>query len=274
MALRFNPGCLWLVLLIALLGGGPLFVGMIRVFAGLFLLATIGLFAARWYMRRYTLPAFRKAQSEAQKRFVPELVLLLTRLAELDGELDPREVTAIRAYFQQSLRYDDEKLLWIRDLIKESRRSTENTRSICARIAAQFGLQERFIVIRVLTSVAQADGTVKPNEQRFIEEVAGYLGLGAFMGGFGFGGFGQAGGDYGERFSRPSAAHRLNEALATLGLGPEANADEIKSAWRKLSMENHPDRAQHLGEEFAEIAGKRMAEINAAYDDLKKAGRA
>jgi len=275
MGYRGNLGCLWILLLILLLGGSPLLVGVLRVFLGFLLIVGVGGFLMTLWLRRRAIGQYTSTQSEAHNRFVRALVLLLTRLAEVDGEIDRREVAAIRRFFERNLRYQGERLLWIRDLIKESRGNTESIASICAKITSEFGLQERFIVVQVLTSVAQADGRVSSEEARFIEEVAARLGLAAFMGGFGFGGFGgfERGGAGAGEFAGPSSADRVAGALATLGVGSQASSQEIKNAWRKLSMENHPDRAKHLGEEFAEIAEKRMREINAAHDILKQAGR-
>jgi len=58
-----------------------------------------------------------------------------------------------------------------------------------------------------------------------------------------------------------------------LGLTPQATPAQIKSAWRKLSLENHPDRVAHLGGEFRDLAEERMRRINEAYTRLKEAGR-
>jgi DnaJ like chaperone protein len=62
--------------------------------------------------------------------------------------------------------------------------------------------------------------------------------------------------------------------LSVLGLARGASADDAKRAWRQLSMENHPDRVAHLGDEFRQLAEERMRKINAAYETLKEAGLA
>jgi DnaJ like chaperone protein len=243
----------------------PLLVGVLRVFAGLALIAFIVGIAATWWIRRNAVLHYANTRSGRHRRFVELLIALLVRLAELDGGLDRREVSAIRQFFQRDLGYRDEQLLWIRDLIKESRRRTDSVESICAQIRANFMLQERVIVLQVLARVANADGTVTDAERRFIEHVAAHLGLQAFVGGFGFGG------------GRPGAApapDRTAEALATLGLSRGATPEQIKTAWRALSKENHPDRVAHLGEEFRRLAEERMRKINAAYETLKEAGLA
>lgn len=58
-----------------------------------------------------------------------------------------------------------------------------------------------------------------------------------------------------------------------LGISREATAEAIREAYRQRCRENHPDRLQALGlpSHFIELATRRMAEINAAYDRLKEA---
>ena len=52
-----------------------------------------------------------------------------------------------------------------------------------------------------------------------------------------------------------------------LGLAPGASASAIKAAWRRLAREHHPDLAGSTAER--RTATRRMAEINAAYADLR-----
>jgi DnaJ like chaperone protein len=46
--------------------------------------------------------------------------------------------------------------------------------------------------------------------------------------------------------------------------------EEVKKAYRKLSMQYHPDKVGHLGDEFRKVAEGKMKEINQAYDYFKK----
>jgi hypothetical protein len=49
-----------------------------------------------------------------------------------------------------------------------------------------------------------------------------------------------------------------------------ATIEEINFAYRRMAKMYHPDRVSGLGPEFQEIADKKMKEINAAYEVLKK----
>jgi len=273
MGYRSNIGCLWILLLIFLVGGSPLLVGVLRLLVGFVLLLVIGGGLLTWWIRRQAVLRYTGSQGQRHNRFVELLVALLVRLAEIDGELDSSEVTAIRLFFQRDLGYQDERLLWVRDLIKASRRSAVAIAEICGEMRASYAMHERFIALQALARVAEADGRVTADELAFIETVSAELGLDPFMHAFGgFAGgqrFGTGGAD-----TQAAAASRVDEALAMLGMTRGASADEIKQAWRKLSMENHPDRAAHLGDEFRKLAGERMSQINKAYETLKEAGLA
>jgi DnaJ-domain-containing protein 1 len=53
-----------------------------------------------------------------------------------------------------------------------------------------------------------------------------------------------------------------------LEIAPGATKEEIKSAYRRLAAQYHPDKVQHLGEEFQVLAEARFKEIQKAYEEL------
>jgi len=53
-----------------------------------------------------------------------------------------------------------------------------------------------------------------------------------------------------------------------LGVNREASIDEIRGAYRKLAGKYHPDKVNHLGEEFKGLAEKKFKEIQEAYQEL------
>jgi DnaJ like chaperone protein len=48
-----------------------------------------------------------------------------------------------------------------------------------------------------------------------------------------------------------------------------ASQIEIKRAYRQLAGKYHPDKVEHLGNEFRALAEKRFREIQQAYEELK-----
>ena len=57
-----------------------------------------------------------------------------------------------------------------------------------------------------------------------------------------------------------------------MGVDPDIPDNELKSAYRRLVKEHHPDRliAKGLPKEFIEVANERLAAINNAYDKIEK----
>jgi hypothetical protein len=54
-----------------------------------------------------------------------------------------------------------------------------------------------------------------------------------------------------------------------LNLPPDADPEAIKSAYRKLSKQYHPDKVSHLGKEFRDLAEQKFKEIQEAYQKLE-----
>ena len=53
-----------------------------------------------------------------------------------------------------------------------------------------------------------------------------------------------------------------------LGVSPEADDEEIKKAYRELARKYHPDR--YSDSDLADLAGEKMKEINAAYEEITR----
>jgi DnaJ like chaperone protein len=58
------------------------------------------------------------------------------------------------------------------------------------------------------------------------------------------------------------------DAYTILGIARDATHEEIKAAYRRLAVQYHPDKVQHLGEELQALANERFREIQQAYDEL------
>ena len=103
----------------------------------------------------------------------------------------------------------------------------------------------------------EADGVLHPGELAFLERVAEIFG------------FSQA------QFRRIRASHfGPDEAdpYAILGVAHNASNAEVKSTYRFLVRENHPDSliARGVPEEFIRLANDKLAAINAAYDRIEQ----
>ena len=62
----------------------------------------------------------------------------------------------------------------------------------------------------------------------------------------------------------------IDAAYAVLEISPSATDDEVKSAYRRMAMQNHPDKVATLGPEVQKAAEEKFRKIQEAYDTIKK----
>jgi len=58
----------------------------------------------------------------------------------------------------------------------------------------------------------------------------------------------------------------MRDSYEVLGVSKNASQDEIKSAYRKLAKQYHPDR--YVGNPLSDLAAEKFKEINEAYETL------
>ena len=115
--------------------------------------------------------------------------------------------------------------------------------------------------------VAYADGVVHDSERKALENIATRLRLDADHLSEALR---SAKAVYTATYSKGDSP-AVGEAshFETLGLSPNAPQAEIRSAYLELAQKYHPDKVEHLGDEFGKLAETRFKAIQAAYDALK-----
>ncbi len=201
----------------------------------------------------------KRSQGEAtadptkQIGFTIAVIALGAKLAKADGVVTEDEIRAFRRVFKVA----PEEMKNVARIFNLARRSVAGYEPYARQVAGMFAdnpvvLEE---LLGCLFYIAQADGTVAEEEVLYLQNVARIFG------------FSDA------DFSRLRAEHIGPDAAdpyTILGIAPDTDDDETKSAYRKLVRENHPDRliAQGMPEEFIEVANDKLAAINAAYDKV------
>lgn len=263
-----QPGCggclLYIVILLLLFGGAPLLFNVIGflLFAGVFtvMLTAIAFWGFTLYIRK-KVSAYEQSQTETHNTFVFLLINILVNIAKMDGVVSRAEINTINSFFQQHLRYNYSQMLWVKDLIKEAQVSTTSLEDLLAEFRNRFSYQERLILLEMIYQVTYTNATVSQQELEMLERIASFLGIAAFD----------------HQTIKARNQNRRQQTAATdesyyrvLGLQPGASPDEVKKAYRTLSMQYHPDKVAHLGEEFRADAEEKMKEINMAYQHLQQ----
>lgn len=193
--------------------------------------------------------------------FTVGVIVLSAKMAKADGVVHRKEIDAFREVFS----IPPEELRNVGRLFDLAKRDSAGYQPYAQQLARMF--QDRRAVLEDLLGglfhIARADGTLHAAELTYLHAVARL--------------FGFSDTEY-EQIRRihggaaAGIADPLDDPYAVLGVPRSAGMDEIKTAYRRLVREHHPDRvmAQGLPPEFVEIAHDKMAAINAAYDRIER----
>lgn len=147
-------------------------------------------------------------------------------------------------------------------MFDQARTRTDDFLPFAEELARAFADQPSMLenALSALFSIAKADGPPNRQELEFLRAVQRAFGLGP-----GAWDRAESGGS-----ARPS--NDEPDAYAVLGIGRRATDDEVRTTWRRLMREIHPDSLASRGASAAEIAGasERVARINAAWDRIKR----
>ena len=128
---------------------------------------------------------------------------------------------------------------------------------VCAQIQRNMNYSQRLALLHFLYSLAHADGRLHPAEARLLAQLAGGLGLHAAD-------VRSIAAMFAPQ-ADPDADYRVLETTR------QASDDEVRRAYRRMSMKHHPDKVAHLGPEFQKTATEKFQRVNAAYGRIKKA---
>ena len=267
-------GCLLLLVVLALVtGGAPALLNLLGFifYSGLagVLLLVAAFWAFTYYIQR-RVSTYEASQTESHNRFVFLLVNILVKIAQADGHFSRAELNTILSFFQYQLRYTQDQMYWVKQLVKEARDSHVDLRQLLDEFRTTFAYEPRLILLELIYQIIYTKQPPPENELRQARDIALLLQISVYdqrtieakyM--------------YRQRQEATSASQLEEQYYAVLGLEKGADFAEIKKAYRKLSMQYHPDKVGHLGEEFKKIAEEKMKEINVAYGyfDKKFAGK-
>jgi DnaJ like chaperone protein len=187
--------------------------------------------------------------------FTIAVVALGAKLAKADGRVTPDEVQAFKQVFEVAPS-QTQSVGRVFDLAKQDVAGFE---SYADQLGNLFKDNKSLLqdVLEGLFHIASADELIYPQEDAFLSEVA-------------------------RRFGFTDSEYRYIRSRFTVGgqhspyevleMEPQATDAAIKAQYRKLVADNHPDRyiARGMPPEAVEIANRKLAAINEAYDVIAR----
>jgi DnaJ like chaperone protein len=195
--------------------------------------------------------------SQAQVNFLTCLIGLSLAVADADGNVRASHVEAMKDFFRRNFSFGAGDQDLIQRLIEEMYRNRQriDIAGLCGYYTAVSTHEGRVLLLRLLFQIARSDAAgISRREDELILRIAESLGLGQQV----------------FRQVRAEFLRDSGRAWEILGIPPGSGIEEIKAAYRGLSLKNHPDKVANLGPEFVKVAEERFKAIQQAYDDIRR----
>ena len=185
--------------------------------------------------------------------FTIATIALGAKMAKADGVVTRDEVEAFKRVF----RVAPEDVKDVSRVFDQARKDSRGFEPYARQIAGMFADNPAVLeeLLYCLTLIARADGVMHPEEVKYLRAVADIFGLD----------------DHSfERITEVSGDLDSSDPYKILGVSRDMTNDEIKSAYRGLVRENHPDKliAGGLPKELIDMATEKLAAINDAYEKV------
>jgi DnaJ like chaperone protein len=185
--------------------------------------------------------------------FEISLLILSSLVIKADGKVNETELVFVRNHFKRM--YGEERAANAFKLFKGFIKSNQiSTRQVCLQIRQNITHASRLQLVHFLFGIAKADGFVSEVEVDVIKNISAYLGVSSY--------------DF--ESIKAMFYDSSDSAYRILGIEKSATDIEVKKAYRKMAKKYHPDKLQHLGEQYKKGAEEKFKEVQIAYDNIQK----
>jgi DnaJ like chaperone protein len=183
----------------------------------------------------------------------------LAKMARADGKITREEIHAVEQIIAR-LGYTPQMREAAIEIFRKAKDDTHTAADYLGQLASviQYNHQIAMTFLAALHAVAQADGMIHPDERDILLQAERVFRLrpgtvDALLG--------------------TSTAGKLDDAYNVLEVTSGMSDAEIKKAYRQKCVEFHPDKlaSKGLPEEFMKYAHDQLAQVNDAYETIKRA---
>ena len=195
--------------------------------------------------RRYT-------ADEQRNSFFVSLLVLSSAVIKADGKTQPAELNFVREFFRSN--FGEQAAQQAMQILQQLDTQQVNIYSVGDQIASNMNYSQRMQLLQYLVQIATSDGSFDKSEKSVLEAIASVIRLTST-----------------DAASIISMYYKEEESAYTiLEISPSATDDEVRAAYRRMAMKNHPDRVSTLGPEVQKAAAERFQRIAEAYETIKK----
>ena len=194
---------------------------------------------------------------QAQAAYFISLFSILGKLAKIDGVVTRDEIVVVEKFIN-GLDIADREKQFARQVFNEAKESNYSIEDFAIQIYQTTKQQPAVLLsfFNLLFQIVAADGTFHPAEEAALKRIRNIFQISD------------------KQFNTIKEVYfnDLDTYYKILNCTPESSNQEIKSSYKKLVKDFHPDTivSKGLPEEFTDFATKRFREIQEAYEKIKQ----
>jgi DnaJ like chaperone protein len=193
--------------------------------------------------------------AENQVAFTVGVIALGAKMAKADGVVTMDEVNA----FKEVFKVPEGEMKNVARVFNLAKQDVAGYEAYAEQLSVMFKGNRKLLedVLEGLFHIAKADDVLHPREEQFLHQVAKRFGISDT--------------EFAYIKARHVTAAKRNP-YEILGIDPSISNDALKSHYRKLVADNHPDKliARGVPKEFVAIATEKIAAINEAYGEIAR----
>jgi DnaJ like chaperone protein len=201
-------------------------------------------------------PGLRQVE-QTQAAYFISIFSILGKFAKIDGVITKDEI-AVTQNFINSLPIRNEEKQFAKKVFKEAKDSRYTIEDFAVQFY-QINRQRPELIhsfFDLLFQMAAADSVFHPAEEAALKRIKGIFHISD------------------QQFNNVKSVYfdDVDKSYKLLNCTPESTNQEVKSNYKKLVKDFHPDRivSKGLPEEFTEFATKRFREIQEAYEKIRR----
>ena len=190
--------------------------------------------------------------AEQRNSFLVSLLVLSAAVIKADGKTRQSELDYVKDFVRRN--FGEAAVPEAMRMLDQFTRQGVNIYSVGPQIAQYMHYSQRLQLFHYLVQIALADGQFDKTEKTVLEAIGSTIGLG--------------GADINSVIAM--FYKETSSAYTVLEVSPQASDDEVRTAYRKMAMKNHPDKVATLGPDVQKAAAEKFRQVQEAYETIKK----
>ncbi|WP_027360357.1 TerB family tellurite resistance protein [Desulforegula conservatrix] len=213
-----------------------------------------------FFWNTYTIETndWQENHNEANIAFFVSVFSMLAKMAKSDGAVSQAEIESVESFMKNQLHLDARGRNFAINIFRSALNSPESFDSFARQFYYRFQYDPELLemMVDMLLRVGYADGEITRSEEELAYTAARIFGISSSA----------------FEYIKSRYAHASKKSYVVLGVDEDSSDAEIKSRYRKLVHEYHPDKlaAKGVPDEFARYARERFGEIQSAYEEIRK----